>query len=122
RYIETLPRRGYRFIAIIEPRITPAAPASPSEEAAGISPKPEFAEVTLNLKNEAETPNAQIAESRRWLWYLVRGGAVLLLLFGSIFFWKIMSGHGLRSDLSRPIERLRPLTMPTESSGGPAFS
>ncbi len=50
RYIETLPRRGYRFIAIIEPRITPAArpaPASPIEHSAGISPKPEFAGVSL---------------------------------------------------------------------------
>src|SRR6202047_1301020 len=46
RYIETLPRRGYRFIAIIEPRIAPAArpaSASPIEQSAGISPRPEFA-------------------------------------------------------------------------------
>src|SRR4029077_324871 len=35
---------------------------------------------------------------------------------------KIVSGHMQGSDLSRPMERLRPLTMPIESSGGPAFS
>lgn len=125
RYIETLPRRGYRFIAIIEPRIAPAArpaPTSPIEQSAGIPPKPEFAGVSLNLKNEAETANAQVAESRRGLRYLVRGGAVLLLLLGSVFLLKIVSGHGQGSDLSRPMERLRPLTMPIESSGGPAFS
>src|SRR3984893_3351915 len=88
RYIETLPRRGYRFIAIIEPRIAPAArsaPTSPVEQSAGIPPKPEFAGVSLNLKNEAETANAPVAESRRGLRYLVRGGAVLLLLLGSVF-------------------------------------
>src|SRR6202035_3334815 len=70
RYIETLPRRGYRFIAIIEPRITPAArpaPASPIEPSAGNYPKPEFAGFSLNLRNQAETPNAQVAESRSWL-------------------------------------------------------
>src|SRR6266446_2056279 len=125
RYIETLPRRGYRFIAIIEPRITPAArpaPASPIEQSAGISVQPEFAGVSLNLKNEAETPNAQVAESRRRLRYLVRGGVVLVLLLGSVFLLKIVSGHGQGGDVSRPMERLRPLTMPIESSGGPAFS
>ena len=76
RYIETLPRRGYRFIAIIEPRIAPAArpaSASPIEQSAAIDPRPEFAGVGLDLQNEAETPNAQVAESRAWLRHLVRG-------------------------------------------------
>src|ERR1700680_653855 len=125
RYIETLPRRGYRFIAIIDPRIAPAARtalASPIEQPAGIYPRPEFAGV-LNLKNEAETPNAQVAESRAWLRHLVRGGAVLVLLLGSVFLLKIVSGHGQGGrGLSHPVARLRALTMPIESSGGPAFS
>src|SRR4030095_15998614 len=39
-YIETIPRRGYRFMAKITPRVPPMAPAQPANIATGDKPVP----------------------------------------------------------------------------------
>lgn len=125
RYIETLPRRGYRFIASIE-HLNPTAArpsSSPNEAPASVPPKlPEFLGTSLSLEGEAEAPSFQVADTRQWLRYLLRVGVVLGSLLAVAFLWKAMSGDGKGSDHSRPVERLRPLTMPIESSGEAAFS
>ena len=38
RYVETLPRRGYRFIGELEPPVQPAVPVVPAEPDRGSSP------------------------------------------------------------------------------------
>src|SRR5437879_3472760 len=51
RYIETLPRRGYRFIAKIEPQTAPAKRPDPTfqiEPSAIVPSPPEFAGVRLD--------------------------------------------------------------------------
>jgi len=126
RYIETLPRRGYRFVATIQPlsaTATRPAPTFPVEPSAGIPQNsPTSAGPSLNLETEAESPSSQVPDTRRWPRFLVRAGMVLALLSAGAILLRIVSGGGQGSELSRPVERLRPLTMPADSSGAPAFS
>ncbi|MBI3406476.1 MAG: winged helix-turn-helix domain-containing protein [Acidobacteria bacterium] len=60
RYIETLPRRGYRFIAAVEPDEISSLPIT-------------------------ETESVQPQKTRPWLW--IAGPALALLVVTSIFLW-----------------------------------
>src|SRR6516165_5816988 len=67
RYIETLPRRGYRFIGALDPDPEAPSTASPTEPvsaASGTSPEP--APASPAARNEATSPTAMtIAPVRR---------------------------------------------------------
>jgi Tol biopolymer transport system component/DNA-binding winged helix-turn-helix (wHTH) protein len=113
RYVETLPRRGYRFIGKIEARSAPAsALAEPPEGLPALSNAP--------LPDSVLTPSSilEVAEPLRWIRY----GAGILLL-GILI---IVIGLSIKRDVSgnggRVVERIRPLTNLADSTGDPAFS
>ena len=69
RFVETLPRRGYRFIAPVTPI------AEPPQE---VTPPP-------SLETEAEEENHQKPSSRRVIW----AGASVVLLVAALVAWYI---------------------------------
>ena len=121
RYVETLPRRGYRFIARIE-WIPPKAAVSPSSlpllpETPPPSPAPEPALELAALQLPAqEDPPHQAALPR----YLMGAGVVLTVLLASALLIKIVPGYGGGSS-SSSVERTRPLISLADTAS-PAFS
>lgn len=131
RYVETLPRRGYRFVAVIEwvnagtsartsarttaepavaavspPPIAPAEiPASPPD-----SPLPSFVTETV----------LTAARPIPWQPYLM-GTGMLALLFVCILVIKTVSGSSANLAVRPPVEHTRPLTT-IAGTLEPAFS
>lgn len=129
RYIETLPRRGYRFIATVEPLQAkaerPASPGavSPVESPASMVDDPSIsAELRPNVEGGAGVTVPQVIASRGWPWYAGRAGLILALLLGGAVLLKVVSQHGQGREVSRSAQQVRPLTLPSDSSGGLAFS
>jgi Tol biopolymer transport system component/DNA-binding winged helix-turn-helix (wHTH) protein len=116
RYIETLPRRGYRFIGKVERQHgselppEPNRPADPpgSGSSSGISP--------------ADIPVTTGPKDSR-LWHAYTTGAVALALFlGGTFLLKTVSSHGKNiGTVAKPV-RIMPFTGPEDTAGEPAFS
>jgi len=86
RYIETLPRRGYRFIATV------TAVAEPPQE---VLPLP-------SLETEAEEEDHRKPSSRRVIW---AGASVVLLLFALVA-WYVLRPHPARSIVVLPLVNL----------------
>lgn len=131
RYVETLPRRGYRFIGTIEwiearpsgtPQaeavekavVIPAPVAAPAVEAPAVNVIPPAAPPPAN-------PEAASAGSRSSAWpRFVIGAAVLLVVLGGAFIaFRRMSGDGVAAHLQA--ERSRLLTS-VSGTASPAFS
>jgi DNA-binding winged helix-turn-helix (wHTH) protein len=119
RYVETLPRRGYRFIAVIEwpnTKPTPAiaiAPSSPVAIRAEIPP-------SLTFRPEAKG-EGEVAPHKRWP-RLFMGGAVLLaLLLAGTILLRTVSGHGTQLATGSFPQRTRLLTA-VAGTAAPAFS
>ncbi len=88
RYVETLPRHGYRFIASIEP--VPAAEASTFD--------PVKTETHVDLVTEhGSVPGAGGAAAKKlgWHWKLTAGAAILVMAIVGISTWrsKALAGH-----------------------------
>src|SRR5579871_965516 len=122
RYVETLPRRGYRFRADVEWLQTGSA------FAAVVSPEP----ATVATKQPSAVPQASeqpalatfssrsIRESSNPRILLIAGfvGAILAL---GVILPKIFKGHGSQSSARVLVERTAPL-IPVSNTSGPAFS
>ena len=87
RYVETLPRRGYRFIATV------TAVAEPPQQ--GL-PLP-------SLEPEAEEQDHRKPSSRRVIW---AGVSVALLLFSALVAWYVLRPHAVRSIAVLPLASL----------------
>lgn len=85
RYIETIPRRGYRFIGQLE---APAAPAETPPSPAGASPPaPDLTSAVAPAPASAPTPTTAARLRPAWAWLLAI--AVLVGLFlGSQGLWR----------------------------------
>ncbi len=86
RYIETLPRRGYRFIATV------TAVAEPPQE---VLPLP-------SLETEAEEEDHRKPSSRRVIW----AGASVVLLLSALVAWYVLRPHPVRSIVVLPLVNL----------------
>jgi Tol biopolymer transport system component/DNA-binding winged helix-turn-helix (wHTH) protein len=118
RYIETLPRRGYRFIAKVEwlqPHIQAAAQAA-SNAPAAIPEEPAF------VVGPAEKPPAlELATGHLLSRYLIGAGVLFSLLLTFGFIAATLSGYKI-ARASRPVvERTRPLLSISDTSA-PSFS
>jgi len=126
RYVETLPRRGYRFIARV---------AKSGEEAN--QPAPVDAPSPFSSAERTELPKAvepartpfpevqfQSGKPRRWLAYLVGSVAGLALVVVLLSAWLLRkSVHGADPHLTgAAVQRIRPLTNLAEETSEPAFS
>jgi len=114
RYVETLPRRGYRFVAAIE--WIPAQAAESNSSGVAYRDPPELVVSAIPTDGAA----AEGRHGARFPPYAVIASAVIALLaIASVAFWFL---HGDRLLANRaPVERIRPLFSVTETSG-PAFS
>jgi DNA-binding winged helix-turn-helix (wHTH) protein/Tol biopolymer transport system component len=81
RYIETLAKRGYRFIAPVAdvvPAVPPTSRDSPAE-----------APVSLPSNGASSATGEEIQrEPRRWYWFLAAACALALLTYGAVEGWR----------------------------------
>ncbi len=124
RYIETLPRRGYRFIATVEwikaaPGVLPqprSSPARPQVEATPVA----FVEVPDPLAF-AGMCAVQSPVSRDRSGYLIGAAVVLVLILSGMFFHKVLSRVDTGAAAHSVIEHTRPL-LSISDTNAPAFS
>ena len=124
RYVETLPRRGYRFVAPIEWLPTKQVPVVPSPETLQpVSNRPDF---PLLPQPVAENPAAHtsVRPRRNWTQLVVITAAVLavlsaMLITGSLLF-KTASGYGARFLTGSSLQWTRALHI--VGGAEPAFS
>ena len=116
RYVETVPRRGYRFIAKVEPsrkfagpetaRATLEQPPCPAEGSAQIQP--------------AENAPAASRPSPLFLRSLLVTGALVFVILGAVFLSSTLSRERARD--TRQAQRITPLTNLADATGEAAFS
>jgi Tol biopolymer transport system component/DNA-binding winged helix-turn-helix (wHTH) protein len=142
RYIETLPRRGYRFIASVEPIIDspPAASAfvgsafrggpltDASRTTAELTATPGAALVSkgAGLESPSIEHATSFSQSSRWSLsshpYFVASILAISLLLAATLLLQRVSFTANRRDSFFPVQRIRPLTNLPEETSDPAFS
>jgi Tol biopolymer transport system component/DNA-binding winged helix-turn-helix (wHTH) protein len=145
RYVETLPRRGYRFVAAIEWVDAKAEHANPAVAIVNLPPMPP-AEISAKppgapepaAQTEAQTQVSHPLPWQRYLtgttplktsqaiwfglrWTLGGGVGLLALLFVCILLIRTVSGSGANLASRPPVEHTRPLTT-IAGTLEPAFS
>jgi len=125
RYVETLPRRGYRFIAEIEwltdePGSAQPAP-KPVQVVPAIPPTPVAAPPEV-VPLEVATENVVVPAQRRGLQrFFVGAGALFVFLVAAVFVVRTVASYGSRNSQLSMVERTRPLVSIADTSS-PAFS
>jgi Tol biopolymer transport system component/DNA-binding winged helix-turn-helix (wHTH) protein len=133
RYIETLPRRGYRFMATVE-RAAPvqqgkSTAAEPSSVAGAIPqgtskqpvivPQPAFAAAPSILRNSEKEP----LPPRSWRRILLAAGSTLVIVFMIVVWLSLSPGPRETSGTAQARAVLvSPLTNLPEPTSDPAFS
>jgi Tol biopolymer transport system component/DNA-binding winged helix-turn-helix (wHTH) protein len=127
RYVETLPRRGYRFVATIEwINAGTAARTTAKPAVAAVSPPPlPPAEISASpqdspLPSLVTKTKLAAAHPIPWQRYLM-GTGMLALLLVCIFLIRTVSGSGANLATRPPVEHTRPLTT-IAGTLEPAFS
>jgi Tol biopolymer transport system component/DNA-binding winged helix-turn-helix (wHTH) protein len=128
RYIETLPRRGYRFIAPVEwiggtdsssstqapvPTVPPPPQAIATESSTAAPTEVIFGDATA-------APLADRPTHGSWSRYLMGAGVLFLLCLAGVLIFKAVSGDRDASNRSR-MERTRPLISISDTAT-PSFS
>ncbi len=123
RYVETLPRRGYRFIAAIEwiaPR--PTIPAAPAENLAAPVPVEVSATSRTDFAIEVAAPaNADAPARSTVARYLMGAGVLFSVLLVAALLFKRSYGDGAGSATRGTVEHTRPLLAISDTET-PAFS
>ena len=126
RYIETLPRRGYRFMAAVERQNSSAAlpPIAVSASIATVAASPPIVVPVESASKEPRTTKSP--NPWRWAFYLVGAGVcgllILGVLIGGVFVYK-NSAHGGEIAIGGvATQRIRPLTNLADETSEPAFS
>jgi len=121
RYVETLPRRGYRFIATVTRASAPLSPTPlpPIEKAA-------LAEEVARLPTFLEEVKEETASGKSGKRIYVLGGACIAVLFLILLSIvklvdRITTTAGAGNDNSA-VHRIRPLTTLSSETSEPAFS
>jgi Tol biopolymer transport system component/DNA-binding winged helix-turn-helix (wHTH) protein len=121
RYIETLPRRGYRFIAAID-WLQPSPSVQP-DVAPKVSPAPVQSPLLVHASPAPEpvaVPSAtEPGEHRPWFRYRIGAVALFAFLIAVVFF--LIHPYGHDSSPSKAVEHTRPLFSISDTSA-PAFS
>lgn len=98
RYIETLPRRGYRFVAALKPPSGPALSPAPAPTAAQVSVRP----VPHDL---AATESAAARFSRRF-WLVLVGLFLMFSATGTAIWWRRSHAPKILSIAVLPLRNL----------------
>lgn len=120
RYVETLPRRGYRFIADVQRPVLPKVEvdAGPTARPESTLPRP-----PISIPKESSNLPIEKKSSRRW-WrlFLAAAGATLFLLVAALILLKNLLPRDDRGDGTDPGMRIRTLTSLADETSEPAFS
>ncbi len=124
KYVETLPRRGYRFIASVAKRGEEATRAAPMDT----RPSPSMdAEIPLpSIEGPVPTGAPQLTREKPSRWRLYFAG-IAVLLVGTLVFALASRLHknsyiGYTHAGSTATQRIRPLTDLADETSEPAFS
>ena len=130
RYVETLPRRGYRFIASVEQIAPQVVAATPPPAATLEIPRVKQVDVVSASADAYPKPPAPVAvatdQSRRHTWRILLGvvvfAAIVLLVAGRLFWHAIhplfVQGVGTPANG----QRIRQLTNFADETSEPTFS
>ncbi len=123
RYVETLPRRGYRFIATVEwvaaKLVVPEAPSPKLETPVPVetpsAPRTEFP-FSAAMPSNAGTPRRSA-----FLQYLLGAGVLFTLFLAAALLFRTSSSYGAGSPSRSMVEHTRPL-LAISDTATPAFS
>src|ERR1700681_2047532 len=118
RYVETLPRRGYRFIAIVD-WLNPSTNMVASSTASSPIPIREDLPV-VPPPNPALEAKREAFPDRRWPRFFMGAAVLLALLLTATFLLKTVSGYGGRLTTRSSPQRTRALNI--VGAAEPAFS
>lgn len=127
KYVETLPRRGYRFIAPVEQTARQNVPASLSTPPSSELPHEKPAELLPELVKVQPTvpPSlASQAERPRRVWRIYFAAALLFIIVlaaSGRLSWHAIHSLSVQND-DAPGQRIRQLTNFADETGEPAFS
>jgi Tol biopolymer transport system component/DNA-binding winged helix-turn-helix (wHTH) protein len=112
KYIETLPRRGYRFIGKIE---YPDGQAVSADTQTPLLSGP----ADLDPRGDAERRTAGL---RHWHPYLSVAAALALVVIGSVLLLKFLYARSRAAETDLVPPRIRAFTSAEDTAGEPAFS
>lgn len=121
RYIETLPRRGYRFRASVEwlGGVDTTAPETVSRSTAATL-EPTSLSSGITLRQSGENPGPRPA-ARPWLRYVLGFSLLCATLLVASMFMRTVSGFGAKSASRELVQRTAPL-LSISDTASPSFS
>jgi TolB-like protein/DNA-binding winged helix-turn-helix (wHTH) protein/Tfp pilus assembly protein PilF len=92
RYVETLPRRGYRFIAPVDALVQDVRSVADNAEVVGLGGTPIPADRPTGLPQHGESPTGKVearpaAVSKRWLWHKIGIAAAVFAILAAGSWW-----------------------------------
>ncbi len=120
RYIETLPRRGYRFRADVE-WLGSVAPEPQTEVVVQVPGTGVVSIPAEQTANELAAPASRSFAPRKWIAYGVGAALVCLTLLVASLLFRAVTGYGARSLSRSVVERTVPL-LAISDTASPVFS
>src|SRR5215475_9955632 len=124
RYVETLPRRGYRFIATVTRSSTVPAVASP--DTPRVSETGSLSEENIEVPPFTQSENAVVPpdQTRRWRVYVIAALFLAAFILFPTLVWFVVNRVTVAGakDGNSPGQRIRPLTNLSTETSEPAFS
>jgi Tol biopolymer transport system component/DNA-binding winged helix-turn-helix (wHTH) protein len=106
RYVETLPRRGYRFVATVE---WVQAPTPRTGESPPLAIREHFPLLPQSQEPDADREARQALATKRWPQFVIGTAVVAGILLMASFLLKAVSGFGSRMEARSSPQRVRAL-------------
>jgi Tol biopolymer transport system component/DNA-binding winged helix-turn-helix (wHTH) protein len=120
RYVETLPRRGYRFIAMVKKPVPVVIAAEAVQLKSGPASPP--SPPPVSIPEEPSSVFAAKSSKRGWRFYFAVVGTLLFLMFAASILFKNVWSNQDRGDANSSGQRIRTLTNLADETSEPAFS
>jgi Tol biopolymer transport system component/DNA-binding winged helix-turn-helix (wHTH) protein len=124
KYVETLPRRGYRFVAVAAKRADQPTQAVPVQVRPPTSVESELPPPSTPEPAQGNPPHLNVEKPSRW-WLYVSGATLVVLIAFAIaisFLLRENSFDGHTHAGGTATQRIRPLTNLADETSEPAFS
>jgi Tol biopolymer transport system component/DNA-binding winged helix-turn-helix (wHTH) protein len=120
RYVETLPRRGYRFIGKVER--TGAKLVAQGERTAKALPATPNGPINQGRSDDVGVGSGGQPVAPWWRAYSAAGAVLVTIILGGTFLLKTFSPRGKAAEANLQPPRIRVFTKPSDAAGEPAFS